>query len=210
MIQVRETYQVRFGRMDQAIDYWSRLPKEVAEWPDDRAEYEVLTDLSGEMFTLVVARHVDSVEAWQAAMGRLQVDPAYQEWFRSFKQFAENGRREFLMVDQPNRGWSGRGAIVVRSCFQALEWRVAEALDLTKAYGALLVDQGVGERPRVLSDLSGSMFNVMIEIETRDLKNWDDHRRTMFRDAQFQVWFRRLTACVSHGSHDFLTVAGPA
>jgi hypothetical protein len=210
MIQVRESYQVRFGRMDQAIDYWSRLPKEVAEWPADRTEYEVLTDLSGEMFALIVARHVDSVEAWQSAMGRLQADPHYQEWFRSFKQFAENGHREFLVVEQPNRGWSGRGAVVVRSCFQALEWRVAEALDLIKAYGALLVDQGVGERPRVLSDLSGSMFNVMIEIETRDLKDWDDHRRTMFLDAQFQVWFRRLAGCVSHGSHDFFTVAGPA
>ena len=210
MIQVRESYQVRFGRIDQAVDYWSRLPKEVAEWPEDRAEYEVLTDLSGEMYTLIAARHVPSVEAWHAAMGRLQADSAYQEWFRSFKQFAENGQREFLMVEQPNRGWSGRGAIVIRSCFQALEWRVTEALDLVKAYGALLVDQGVGDRPRVLSDLSGSMFNVMIEIETRDLKDWDDHRRTMFLDAQFQVWFRRLAACVSHGSHDFLSVAGPA
>lgn len=67
MIPVRESYQVRFGRMDQAIDYWSRLPKEVTEWPDDRAEYEILTDLSGEMFTLVVARHVISVEAWRGA-----------------------------------------------------------------------------------------------------------------------------------------------
>lgn len=210
MIQVRETYQIKFGRIDQAVDYWSRLPREVAAWPQGRETFEFLTDLSGEMYTLVVARHVDSVEAWQASLAAVQADPAYQEWFRSFKQFAEDGTREYLRVEQPNTGWSGRGAVVVRSCFKALEWRVAEALDLVRTYGALLVDQQVGQRPRLLTDLSGRMFNVIIEIETANLKEWDDHRRTMFLDAQFQVWFRRLTACVSHGSHDFYTVAGPA
>lgn len=209
MIQVRECYQVKFGRIDQAVEYWSRLPREVAAWPKRPDEFEVLTDLSGEMFTLVVARHVDSVEAWQDGLATVQKDPAYQEWFRTFKQFAEDGQREFLRVEQANGGWSGRGAVVVRSCFRALEWRAAEALDLVHTYGALLVDQGVGHRPRLLSDLSGKMFNVIIEIETRDLRDWDDHRRTMFLDAQFQVWFRRLTTCVSHGSHTFFTVAGP-
>jgi hypothetical protein len=210
MIQVRESYQVRFGRIDQAVDYWARLPREVGAWPKRRDQFEVLTDLSGEMFTLVVGYHVDSVESWQAGMAAAQQDPAYQEWFRSFKQFAEDGQREFLQVEQPNGGWSGRGAIVVRSCFRALEWRAAEALDLVRNYGALLVDQGVGRNPRLLSDLSGRLFNVIIEIETANLKDWDDHRRTMFLDAQFQVWFQRLATCVSHGSHAFFTVAGPA
>jgi hypothetical protein len=162
------------------------------------------------MFTLVVATHVQSVEAWQASLATVQQDPAYQEWFRTFKQFAEDGQREFLHVEQANPGWSGRGAVVVRSCFRALEWRAAEALDLVRTYGALLVDQQVGRHPRLLSDLSGRLFNVVIEIETADLKDWDDHRRTMFLDAQFQVWFQRLTTCVSHGSHSFFTVAGPA
>jgi hypothetical protein len=210
MIQVRESYQVKFGRIDQAVDYWSRLPREVAAWPKRSAEFEVLTDLSGDMFTLVVARHVESVEAWQAGLAAVQQDPAYQEWFRTFKQFAEDGQREFLHLEQANNGWSGRGVVVVRSCFRALEWRAAEALDLVRTYGALLVDQGVGRSPRLLSDLSGRLFNVIIEIETANLKDWDDHRRTMFLDPQFQVWFQRLMTCVSHGSHTFFTVAGPA
>jgi hypothetical protein len=210
MIQVRESYQVRFGRIDQAVDYWARLPREVDVWPKRRDQFEVLTDLSGEMFTLVVAQHVDSVEAWQAGLAAVQSDAAYQDWFRSFKQFAEDGHREFLQVEQPNGGWSGRGAIVVRSHFRALEWRAAEALELVRTYGALLVDQGVGRNPRLLSDLSGRMFNVIIEIETANLKDWDDHRRTMFLDAQFQVWFQRLATSVNHGSHAFFTVAGPA
>jgi len=210
MIQVRESYQVKFGRIDQAVEYWSRLPREVAAWPRRREAYEVLTDLSGEMYTLVVAHHVESVEAWQALLTAVRQDRAYQEWFRSFKQFAEDGQRQFLHVEQANPGWSAPGTIIVRSCFRALEWRVADALELIHTYGALLVDLQVGQRPRLLSDLSGRMFNVIIEIETANLKDWDDHRRTMFQDAQFQVWFRRLATCVSHGSHAFFTVAALA
>jgi hypothetical protein len=52
------------------------------------------------------------------------------------------------------------------------------------------------------------MFNTFIEIETPDLRTWDDSRRNLFDDPQFQVWFLRLTGCVSGGSHRFYTVAG--
>lgn len=205
MIQVRESYQIKFGRIDQAVSHWMRLSKErhpVA------AGFELLTDLSGDMFNLVVARHVASVDEWEQAMTRTATDADYQEWFKPVSQLISNGHREYLRVEQGNAGWSEPGVVVVRSCFRALEWRVPEALDLLRSYGAMLEDQGVGSRPRLLSELSGHLFNVMIEVETRDLKDWDGHRRTMFRDPQFQVWFQRLTGCVSHGSNAFFNVAG--
>ncbi len=209
MIQVREAYQIKFGRIDQAVSHWTRLAKEKGGHPA-AAGLELLTDLSGDMFNLVVSRHVVSVDQWEGAMAGLAEDPGYQEWFRPVSQLISNGHREYLRVEQPNGGWSAPGVVVVRSCFRALEWRVPEALDLLRSYGAMLEDQGVGRRPRLLSELTGHLFNVMIEVETRDLKEWDDHRRSMFRDPQFQVWFQRLTACVSHGSNAFFSVAGPA
>lgn len=209
MIQVREAYQIKFGRIDQAVSHWMRLAKEKRGHPAV-AGLELLTDLSGDMFNLVVARHVESVDQWEGAMAGLTEDSGYQEWFRPVSQLISNGHREYLRVEQENEGWSAPGVVVVRSCFRALEWRVPEALDLLRSYGAMLEDQGVGRRPRLLSELTGHLFNVMIEIETRDLKEWDDHRRSMFRDPQFQVWFQRLTSCVSHGSNAFFSVAGLA
>jgi hypothetical protein len=205
MIQVRESYQIKFGRIDQAVSHWMRLGK---EQPATAAGIELLTDLSGDMFNLVVARHLESVDSWERAMAEMAADAAYQAWFKPVSQLISNGHREYLRLEQPNQGWSEPGVVVVRSCFRALEWRVPEALELLRAYGAMLVDQGVGGRPRILSEFSGHLFNVMIEVETRDLKDWDEHRRTMFRDPQFQVWFQRLTACVSHGSNAFFNVAG--
>jgi len=209
MIQVRDTFQVKFGKIDAAVEHWNRLAANVPAWPKGRESYEVLTDLSGDMFTLATALHLDSDDAWRKMNATVLPSREYQEWFKLFKQYVEEGHREFHTVEQANAGWSGIDAIVVRSCFRALEWRVEETLELLRTYGAMLIDRGVGSRPRLLTAGSGRLFNLIIEIEAVDLKTWDEHRRGLFGDAQFQVWFRRLAACVSHGSHDFLKVAGP-
>ncbi|MCJ7511890.1 MAG: hypothetical protein MUO23_02835, partial [Anaerolineales bacterium] len=71
-----------------------------------------------------------------------------------------------------------------------------------------LEDCGVATHPRVLTDASGRMFNMVLEVETPDLRTWDEHRQTMFNDPIFQAWFQRLLTCVSEGSHEFFRVVG--
>jgi hypothetical protein len=207
MIQVRDVYRVKFGRIDQAVEHFVRFPEDTAGG-SSQMHYEVLTDLSGDMFTLVTALEVGSMAEWEKLSAAGTRRKAYQDWFRPFQQFVEDGKRSFNKVEQANQGWSAAGAVVVRTCFRALEWRLDETVELLKTYGAMLVDAGVGGRPRILTASSGWMFNTILELETPDLRVWDTHRQTMFRDPQFQVWFLRLTACVSHGSHEFFTVAG--
>ena len=206
MIQVRDTFQIKFGRIDDAVELFTRFRKEVAaaELP---FPYEILTDLSGKMYALVTCIQLPSIAVWEQTAPAIWARPEFERWYKSFNQSVEDGRREFFTVEQANEGWSVAGAVVVRSCFRALEWRVRDTVDLIKTYGAMLVDCGVGERPRILTDASGKMFNVVIEIEAPNLQTWDEHRRGMFRRPEFQVWFQRLLTCVSHGSHEFYTFA---
>jgi hypothetical protein len=209
MIQVRDTFRIRFGRIDGAVSHFQRL---LAETPMDSfpdvLHYELLTDLSGPMYTLREALHFPSIQHWEDGLQALFARPEYDIWFKDWKQFVEDGEREFLHVEQDNEGWSGPGAIVVRNCFRALEWRVHETVGLLKDYGAMLADCGVATRPRVLTDASGRMFNAVLEVETPDLHTWDTHRQNMFADPMFQAWFQRLLTCVSQGSHEFLRVVG--
>lgn len=208
MIQVRDTFQVKFGKIDQAVDHFRAFRREIVAEVDPRAKTELMTDLSGTMFTLTTGWQLDSLAAWEHIREATFAHPKFPEWYGPFQQVVGDGSREFYQVEQPNEGWSGEGAVVVRSCFRALEWRIQETVDLLRTYGAMLVDCGVASRPRILTDASGRMFNVVIEAEPPDLKAWDVHRKTMYRDAQFQAWFRRLLTCVSHGSHEFYSVAG--
>src|SRR3989304_5333509 len=158
MIQVRDSFQIRFGKIDQAIDLFLRLPKEVPEvFQPAGARIELLSDISGTMYTLREAMHFRSLEAWDESSQALFARPEFQEWFKDWKQFVEDGNREFFHVEHDKGGWSGKGAVVVRSCFRALPWRVHDAVDLLKDHGAMLADSGVGQRGRVLTEARGAI-----------------------------------------------------
>ena len=52
--------------------------------------------------------------------------------------------------------WSCPGMIVVRETYRAYKWQIRAAVSLLQRYGALLVDRGVGQRARILTDASGA------------------------------------------------------
>ncbi len=209
MILVRDTFRIRFGKIDQAVQHFQRL---TAEFPAIFGELpglriELMTDISGPMFTVYDYSIFPSIQAWEDGLQVLFASAAFQDWFKDWKQYVEDGSREFFHIEKDNGGWSAPGAVIVRSCFRALEYRVHDAVALISDHGALLADSGVASRHRVLTDASGRMFNVVQEVETVDLRTWEAHRRTMFSDPTFQSWFRRLLTCVSSGTHEFYTVA---
>ena len=83
-----------------------------------------------------------------------------------------------------------------------------ETVSLLKDHGAMLADRGVATRSRVLTDASGRVFNAMLEVETPDLRAWDERPPSMFGDPLFQAWFQRRLTCGSHGSHEFCRLVG--
>lgn len=209
MIIVRDSFQIRFGKIDQAVDHFRSLPEKFSTgFPiSNDLRFELLVDISGPMYTLHEYLAFPSIQAWEEGMQNLFASTAFQEWFKHWKQYVEDGSREFYRVEKAHDGWSGTGAVIVRSCFRALEWRVHDAVALLRDHGALMTELGVATQDRVMTDASGRMFNIVQEIETPDLHTWQQHRRTMFRDPTFQSWFHRLLTCVSHGSHEFYTLA---
>jgi hypothetical protein len=206
MIQVRDVYQVKFGSIDQAVALFNRLPKVSASNAYDDVHYHVLTDISGPMYTLVTELMVDNLSAWEKIRNESFAAPDYAEWFKQFQLFVEDGRREYYTLESDCEDWSQPGVIVVREVYKALKWQVKPAIDLIKRYGALLVDRGVGQRPRILTDASSEMFRIVVEIETESMAVWENSRRDLFKQPEFQVWFTQLLTQVRSGSHEFYRV----
>ncbi|OGO13853.1 MAG: hypothetical protein A2Y93_00270 [Chloroflexi bacterium RBG_13_68_17] len=209
MILVRDTFRIRFGKIDQAVDHFRRLSEKFPTiFPGlEGTRFELMTDISGPMYTVYDYSIFPSIQAWEDGLQVLFASAGFQDWFKDWKQYVEDGSREFFHIERDNEGWSSPGALIVRSCFRALEWRVHDAVALLTDHGALLADAGVAVRHRVLTDASGRMFNVVQEVETTDLGTWEEHRRTMFSNPTFQSWFRRLLTCVSSGTNEFYTLA---
>jgi hypothetical protein len=206
MIQVRDVFQVKFGSSDQAVALFARLPKVSAGHAAASTHYHVLTDISGPMYTLVTELMVDNLSQWEKMRDDSFASPDFDEWFKQFQLFVEDGRREYYTLEGECQDWSKPGVIVVREVYKALKWQIRPAVGLIQRYGALLVDRGVGQQPRILTDASGPMFQIVIEIETESLAAWESSRRDMFKQPEFQVWFTQLLTQVRAGSHEFYRV----
>jgi hypothetical protein len=206
MIEVRDVFQVKFGKIDQAVALFARLPKLSPGHAAASVHYHVLTDISGPMYTLVTEVVVPKLGEWETIRDSSFGQPEFAEWFKEFQLVVEGGRREFYTIEGDCQDWSRREVVVVRQVYRALKWQIRPAVELLQRYGALLTHFGVGRQPRILSDVSGPMFQAVIEIETDDLANWEQKRRVLFREPEFQAWFAQLRSQVEAGAHEFYRV----
>ncbi len=205
MIQVRDTLKVRFGKIDQAVALFSGAHP-AAPFTAPQYQLNVLTDISGPMYTLINEFVAPSLGAFEAARDEAYAQPQFDEWFGQFQQFIEGGRREYFTIEGDYRPWSAAGMIVVRETYHTFKWQIETTVALLKRYGALLVDHGVGHHPRVLTDASGPMFRVVIETETESMSTWERQRRSLYQQVEFEVWFNQMLTAAESGAHDFYRV----
>jgi hypothetical protein len=206
MIQVRDVLQVKFGKIDQAVDLFTRPPAPATGATIPGSRFDVLTDISGTMYTLVTEFVIESLGEFEAIRDRQFSMPEFGPWFKQFQLFIEGGRREYYTVEGQYESWSRPGVVAVREAYRAYKWQIQAAVALLQRYGGLLVDRGVGQKPRILTDLSGSMFQAIIEIETESMATWESQRRLLFKETEFQVWFNQLRTTVESGEHQFFRV----
>jgi hypothetical protein len=202
MIEVRYVYQLKFGRIDQAVELFRRLPDVAGSVPDGVRQHG-LTDISGSMYTFVTELTAPSLASYETMRADLFDGPGYGEWFRQFQLIVASGRSEFFTIEGEHEGWSTTGSVIVREVYRSLKWQIRPTVALLQRYGALLVDSQVGRNPRILTDLSGDMFSAVIEIETGGLSDWEKHRRELYQRPEFQVWFAQLSSSVEKGWHEF-------
>jgi hypothetical protein len=206
MIQIRDIFQVKFGSIDQAVELFTKpLTLAPALFPPDQ-HFEVLTDISGKMYTLVNTYVTQDLGQFEILRDQLFATPGFDPWFKQFQLFVEDGRREYYNVEGPYEEWSGPGMVVVRETYHTYKWQIHNAVSLLQRYGGLLVNRGVGQKPRILTDASGPMFQAAIEIETDSLSSWESHRRSLFNEVEFRVWFNQMLTSVESGSHEFYRV----
>lgn len=206
MIRIRDVLQVKFGKIDQAVELFTQLSTPESQKIVMGDHFEVLTDITGPMYTLVNEFVVENLAEFEKQRLDQYAQPVFDKWFKQFQLFVEGGRREYFNVEGPFETWSRAGVLVVRESYRAYKWQIRRAVELLQRYGGLMMFRGVGVKPRILTDMSGSMFQAVIEIETESMSAWESQRRDLFREVEFQVWFKQMQASVEAGSHEFYRV----
>ena len=106
MIQVRDTYQLRFGRIDQAVDLFRRLPQIAGTLP---FRHNAMTDVSGSMYTFVSELVFDNRGQWESQRHEVFQGPGFEQWFREFQLIVQTGHQEFYAFEGDHTGWSRPG-----------------------------------------------------------------------------------------------------
>jgi hypothetical protein len=90
MIVVRDIFQLHFGKARDALEILKQMPM-----PTGGSSTRVLTDLTGEYYTLVMESSYASLAAWEADMQSMD-DPEQRKMYSRFTPLVMSGRREIF------------------------------------------------------------------------------------------------------------------
>ncbi len=95
--------------------------------------------------------------------------------------------------------------IIERDVFQAKYGRGDDLVQLFEGGRELLTDLGRLDY-RILTDLAGEFFTVVVEFSWGSLAEMEEERERTFSDARFQEWFSEMPELVESGRRELFTV----
>lgn len=96
MIVVRDIFQIEPDQMKLAKELLKQ-EREIGKRLG-HAVARVLTDLTGEYYTLVMESEFNSLAEYEAALKKVLADPEWQRHYPQFRKLIRGGRREIFTV----------------------------------------------------------------------------------------------------------------
>jgi hypothetical protein len=99
MIVVRDIFQLKFGKARDAI----ALLQEGLQFMRENSanaprEARVLTDLTGQYYTIVLETVYDGLSAFETNAQSMMGDPKWKEWYARYTPLVDSGRREIFTL----------------------------------------------------------------------------------------------------------------
>ena len=98
MIVERIVFQAKYGKGDELVALFKESAK-VAPPSSMGRNPRLLTDRSGQFFTIVLEAEWESLAEWEKAFGRMFSDPKLQSLMERSTPLIESGRREFYNLE---------------------------------------------------------------------------------------------------------------
>jgi hypothetical protein len=96
MILVRDIFQLKFGKAKEAITLWKEGTKILKK--ADINVSRILTDLTGQYYTLIMESTYDSLTAFDAAMKKEVATDEWKAHYQKFVVLVDSGRREIFNI----------------------------------------------------------------------------------------------------------------
>jgi hypothetical protein len=100
----------------------------------------------------------------------------------------------------------GVAMIVIRNVFRLKFGKAKEALPLFKETVAIQKRAGAPFTARILTDLTGPFYTVVLELTVASVSAWESEAPKFMADKEFQANYQKLTPLVESGYRELLTV----
>jgi hypothetical protein len=101
MILVRQVFQVKYGCMDKVLALFKSMPEDMRKVNNVT---RVLTDISGQNFTLVTETKAESLNAYWESLQAMFKQVEGQQQFSPLEQYIESGHKEFYTIEYETAG----------------------------------------------------------------------------------------------------------
>lgn len=99
MIVVRDIFQVKFGKAQDAISAIKQGTTLMKKLNGNGNEWRLLTDMAGgNFYTLVMESNFESLSEYEGTVAKIMANQEWKSWYQKFVPLAESGRREILNV----------------------------------------------------------------------------------------------------------------
>jgi hypothetical protein len=96
--------------------------------------------------------------------------------------------------------------ILIRNVFQVKFGKAREAVALVKEGAAIQKRAGANFSPRVLTDLTGPFYTVVLELTVPNLSAFEAEAPRFLADKDFQANYQKLVPLVDSGYREIFTV----
>ena len=93
--------------------------------------------------------------------------------------------------------------MLVRGVFQA---KYGKGGDLVALFKEASQKWPQGYADRILTDVSGRFFTVVVETKVDNLADWERRAAEIFAQPEFGDWFARMEPLVESGSREFYNI----
>lgn len=93
----------------------------------------------------------------------------------------------------------------LRDIFQLKFGKAKDAKAVLKDGSALMAKFGVST-PRVLTDLTGNSYTLVLESQWKSLGDWESTQKSSFGDKDWQNWHQKFVPLVESGSREIYTI----
>lgn len=97
MIEVRDVFQLKFGKAREATELFQE-GLSLMRAGGASSEMRILNDVTGPYYTLVLESTYDSLATYEAEMRRETSTRAWKEWYSRVTPLVDSGRREIFNV----------------------------------------------------------------------------------------------------------------